>query len=272
MPLPSSRFAATLLALSTLALPAGAADNLLDPIGWSADEQRVAVRVFEYAGEFDDEENHDCPGYVDHKGETFRGALRFEVYEKGKRTATFPIQDSGKCTPPKTAKARLTQAKAELAKLGIDLALKQPGTELTPERKEGVALVTVKEGPGAPYTLEGEQQVKVEIVRESSEGPPPEEEDEGERMSHEHKVKGALVVFVRKDGERRKLVSKKIQGSYTPIIGEMHEVNLAKVWLSPTGKTAVFLSELMDGSMRGRTHVLSVMGAVSWEGAPLVLR
>lgn len=277
MPLPSSRLAA-LLALSSLAAPAWAANNLIEPIGWSADEQRVAVRAYDIDdSEYYDEENHDCPGYVDHKGQPFRGELRFEVYEKGKLKVAFPVQDSGKCTPPKTAKARLTKAKAELAKLGIDLALKQTGTVLTPEDKDGVAVLTVKEGPGAPYTIEAERKGTVEIKRDPSEpAPDPKgsasEEDEEEDISSERREKGELRVFVNKDGKRRQLASKKYDYSYVPAIGDMLDVKLAQVWLSPTGKTAFFISEYISGTMRGRTDDLEVIGGASWDGTPLVLR
>lgn len=280
MPLPSSRFAAALLALSSVAAPAWAANNLLEPIGWSADEQRVAVRAYDYVDtEFDSEAVRDCKGYVDHQGESFTGALRFEVYEKGKKVASFPIQDSDKCTPPKKARARLTQAKAALLKLGIDLGLKQPGTVLTPKSTEKGVAVAITEGPGAPYTLEAVREGTVEILRDPSE-PAPEpraadeegEEEEVDDSEHERREKGALVVYVTKDGQRKKLASKKYDYTYLPQIGDMLDVKLAQVWLSPKGKSAVFISEYIAGTMRGRTDELAVMGGASWDGAPLVLR
>jgi hypothetical protein len=277
MSLPASRFTAALLALSTFALPAWAANNLIEPIGWSADEARVAVRAYDFVDTEFNEDAEECKGYVDHKGQSFTGSLSFEVYEKGKRIATFPIQDSEKCTPPKTAKARLTKAKAELLKLGIDLTLKQPGTVLTPESGEKGTLVSIQEGPGAPYTLEAERKGTVTLIRDSSEPAPPpkpagEEEEEEDDINLERREKGELRVFVNQGGQRRQLAAKKYDYSYVPAIGDMLEVKLAQVWLSPKGKTALFISEYISGSMRGRTDVLEVMGGASWDGVPVVLR
>lgn len=279
MPPPSSRLAAALLALSSFALPAGAANNLIEPIGWSADEQRVAVRAYDYVDtDFDSEAAQDCKAYVDHKGKPFTGSLRFEVYEKGKKVATFPIQDAEKCTPPKTAKARLTQAKAELAKLGIDLTLKQPGTLLTPKPLQGNIVgvtLTLTEGPGAPYTLEAVREGTLEIIRDPSEpAPDPKaagEEDE-EEVERERREKGALVVYVKKDGQRRKLATQPYDYTYLPQIGDMLDVTLAQVWMSPKGRSAVFISRYVSGPARGRTDELAVMGGASWDGVPLVLR
>jgi len=274
MPLPASRFAAALLALSTFALPAWADDTLIEPIGWSADEQRVAVRAYDFIDTdlLAEDEDPSCKGYVDHKGKSFIGSLRFEVYEKGKKVATFPIQDSGKCTPPKTAKARLTRAKAELLKLGIDLTLKQPGTVLTPEDKEGVAVITVKEGPGAPYTLEAKKEGTVEFTGEPGEPYDSEEEKEQAELYAERREKGELVVYLSQGGQRRKLAAKKYDYTYLPSIGDMLEVKLAQVWLSPKGRSAVFVSEYITGPARGRSEVLEVIGGASWDGVPLVLR
>ncbi len=271
--LTASRLATALLALS-ISLPAWAADNLIEPIGWSADEQRVAVRVYHFVDtEFDDEAVSDCKGYVDHKGAAFTGSLSFAVYEKGKQVATFPIQDSDKCTPPKTAKARLTKAKEELLKLGIDLKLKQPGTILTPKPiKDGAGVaVTLTEGPGAPYTLEAVREGTLEFTGAPSEAEG-EEAAEEDDVNRERREKGELVVYVKKDGQRKKLAARKYDYTYLPAIGDMLEVSLAQVWLSPQGKTTVFLSEYVAGMMRGRTDSFEVMGGASWDGVPLVLR
>ncbi|WP_224250180.1 hypothetical protein [Hyalangium gracile] len=161
MPIPSSRLAVSLLALLTAALPAWADKESLQIIGWSADEQRFAVRVYtdETTG-MEAEDEPFCPGYVNHQGEKFRGSLMLGVYDKDKKPTWFDIQDSGECTPPKKAKERLEKAKKALAALGIDLAQKKPGTELTPDKK---GQLTIKEGPGSPYTLEAENQVKETI-------------------------------------------------------------------------------------------------------------
>lgn len=278
------RFVLGLSALLLGAAPAWASNDLRHVIGWSADEQRFVVRVFEYGwGDDFNEESAppECPGYVDHKGEKFIGSLHFELYEKGQKTATFPIQDSGKCTPPKKAKERLTQAKEALAKQGIDLAQKQPGTELKAEDKDGLAIVTVKEGPGAPYTLEAEQHVETFIVKEVP-GPkgkgkkkvlkPVKGEVEGEDEGADQEVHGQLVVYVRKGEERRQLVTSKFDGSCNPMFSMCPNEVLERVWLSPQGKTVVFIGHYMSGNMRARVDYTEVLGAVSWEGTPLVLR
>jgi hypothetical protein len=277
---------AALLSLVALAPSARASDSLKEPIGWSADEQRFVVRIFDYdtGDDFGTEEPPpDCPGYVDHKGEKFRGSLRFELYEKGKKVATFPIQDSGKCTPPKKARERLTQAKAALLKQGIDLAQKQPGSELKPDDKEeGPTTFTVKEGPGAPYTLEAQAHVESFLVKEvpvkGSKGAKtkkvlePLKEDTEESDGMDQEVHGTLVVSVRKGEERRELVSHKFEGSCMPVMSMCPQETLERVWLSPGGKTAVLIGHFMSGSMRARVDYTEILGAVSWEGTPLVLR
>jgi hypothetical protein len=75
----SPRLVITLLALLTFALPAWAAKQTLQVIGWSADEQRFAVRL--YTDEISDLELEVqdipfCPGYVNHEGKKFRGSMR----------------------------------------------------------------------------------------------------------------------------------------------------------------------------------------------------
>jgi hypothetical protein len=258
-----------------VSLPAGALEASLEIIAWSADEQRFAVRQYAIDdSEFSDGETF-CPGYVDHQGEKFRGELKLGVFEKDKKPTWFPIQDSGTCTPPKKSRERLEKAKKELAALGIDLKEKKPGTELTPEK----GLVTVKEGPGAPYTIESEEQVqdtvkgqgkakKAKAKKEEEE----DEEEEEEDLYATHQVKGELLVFVRQGNERRKLFSEKVDGTYGPMMAGHYTVRLSKVWLSPSGKTVVFLSETSSGNMRDRSLSVKVLGVQQWDGAPLVLR
>jgi hypothetical protein len=264
--MPSSRLLAPLLAVLTLALPARAHQSL-QVVGWSADEQRFAVRRFELEEgdpSMGDDEESFCPGYVDHEGKKFRGALKLAVYEKGKQLATYSIQDAGTCTPPKLARARLDRAKQELAKLGIDLKQKEPGTELLPGED---ATITVSEGPGAPYTLEAEEQVKETNLK----GRALTEEEENDAHS-ERRVKGQLLVFLNQGGKRRQVLSQKVDGSYTPMMAGHHWTKLARVWLSPGGRTVVVISETSSGNMRGASQSLDVMGVLSWSGTPLVLR
>jgi len=272
--MPTSRLAATLLALLTVSLPAWAGEQSIQLIGWSADEQRFAVRVYtDETSDMEAEEAPFCPGYVNHQGRKFRGSLTLAVYDKDQKPTGFPIQDSGKCTPPKKAKERLEKAKKELATLGIDLNQKKPGTELTPDKK---GLLTINEGPGAPYTLEAEEQVE-----ETLEGVDPfkkpktqeerEEQEYQEAVADRH-VKGELVVFVRQGSERRKLLSQKVEGRFTPMQAGHHETKLYRVWLSPSGKTVVFITRTSSGNMRDLNISQQVLGTLRWEGVPLVLR
>lgn len=91
-------------------------------LGWSADERRYALRVYDLIEVFDEEDGPPaCKGYVDHTGKKFLGGLSFVVYEGSRRIGGWRIQDAKKCTPPETARERLAQAKAALAEQGIDL-------------------------------------------------------------------------------------------------------------------------------------------------------
>jgi hypothetical protein len=273
--MPSTRLFAALLAFLAVSLPAEALEESFEIIGWSADEQRFAVRQFALdTTDMGGNETY-CPGYVDHKGEQFRGALKLGVFEKGKKPTWFPIQDNGKCTPPKKSRERLEKAKQQLATLGIDLKEKKPGTELLPEN----GLVTVKEGPGAPYTIESEEQVKDTLKGKANakKGKAPakeeeESEEEEEELDAPHQVKGELVVFLRQGSERRQLFSEKVDGTYTPMHAGHYTVKLAKVWLSPSGKTVVIISQTSSGDMRYQDVSLRVLGVQRWDGTPLVLR
>jgi hypothetical protein len=267
--MPSSRLLCSLLpVLLTFALPAWGQQSL-QVVGWSSDEQRLVVRLYELE-EVDpsmgDDEESLCPGYVNHEGNKFRGSLQLVVYEKGKRLAAYPIQDLEPCTPPKQARARLDKAKQELAKLGIDLKQKQPGTALATD-KDGK--ITVTQGPGAPYTLEAEEQV-TESVEARPKGMTL-DDDEFE-LHALRQVKGALVLFVRQGSERRQLLSQKVEGSYTRMMAGRHSARLAQVWLSPSGKTLAVISETSSGNVRSTTQSVALMGVLSWSGAPLSLR
>src|SRR5262245_62003734 len=91
-------------------------------IGWSKDESRYALRVYELAPEVFDPDLHKvsfCKGYVDHTGKRFRGGLWLLFYVGNRQKGQWQIQDSRTCTPPETARDRLTQAKAALAEQGI---------------------------------------------------------------------------------------------------------------------------------------------------------
>jgi hypothetical protein len=266
--MPLSRLVAGVLALLCFALPARANPPSIQLLGWSGDEQRFAVREYDHTdlGESGmDEPPPPCPGYVDHEGKPFTGSLTLSVYEKGKQRDSFSIQDGAPCTPPKEAKARLAQAKQALAKLGIDLKQKKVGTELTPDAE---GRIRVNEGPGAPYTLVAEHRQPPKKKAAAQEAESSAEEDPNVPVE----VNYSLVVSVDKDGKRRQLFSRKVEGTYTPMLGGRYSTELNRVWLSPTGQTLVFITLTSSGNMRGREESLEVLGALSWAGAPLVLR
>jgi hypothetical protein len=265
------RLAALFLAL-VAALPAWANYQSLEILGWSSDEQRFALRVYDDTSSPGDSEK-SCPGYVNHKGNPFTGSLKLGVYEQGKEPIWFPIQDAGKCTPPKKARERLDKAKQELARLGIDLGQKQPGTQLGLDSK---GKILVKEGPGAPYTFEYEQQVETSVKDKGrARKAKTQEEEEEEELEDEFRVnemKGEMVVFVRKGEARTKLFSEPVYATFIPGHGEQHDVRLANVWLSPSGKRAVFISQTHHGHPRDSAHTLRILGMVSVDGTPVVLR
>lgn len=282
--MPTSRLVAGVLAWLCVALPARANEPSIQLLGWSGDEQRFAVREYDHTdlGESGMDEATPCPGYVDHEGKPFIGSLTLSVYEKGTQRASFPIQDGNACTPPKEAKARLTRAKQALAKLGIDLKQKKVGTQLTPDAE---GHIRVNEGPGAPYTLVAEhrQPPKKTAARKVDSTPsargqdtkaPAEEEESSaeEDPTTPVEVNYSLVISVNKGGERRQLFSREVKGSYTPTLGGRYSTELNQVWLSPTGQTLVFITLSSSGNMRGHEDALEVLGALSWAGAPLVLR
>lgn len=100
----------------------------LEPIGWSADGQRAALRVFYGA---DHSEAPACVGYLDAAGKKFTVGLALVVLKGETVEHTFIIQTPAveACTAPADAKTALEAAKLKLAELGIDRAA--PGKVLT---------------------------------------------------------------------------------------------------------------------------------------------
>ncbi|MBL8956664.1 MAG: hypothetical protein JNK82_38175, partial [Myxococcaceae bacterium] len=106
-----------LLLLSSLLNPLHQAD-VVQVTGWSADETKFSVRAFELE---EGDGLPECKGYIDHQGKAFTGKLYIAAYDKGEMVKTWLIQNYPDCTPPETAKKYLSEAKAKLAELGIDL-------------------------------------------------------------------------------------------------------------------------------------------------------
>jgi hypothetical protein len=103
----------------------------IQPIGWTADQKRVALRVF-FGSEHSEAE--DCPGYIDAEGKKFRTGLALVVLKEGAVEHSFVIQrpSSERCTPTAEAKSALEAAKKKLEELGIDRAA--AGRALTVKR------------------------------------------------------------------------------------------------------------------------------------------
>lgn len=95
--------------------------TVVEPIAFSTDERRVALRVFHGA---QSDQGEPCPGYLDANGQPFHGALSLVVLERGKAVASFPVQDSDAregphCTPRVEARLRLESARSSLMELGF---------------------------------------------------------------------------------------------------------------------------------------------------------
>ncbi|XXF80024.1 hypothetical protein P2318_09805 [Myxococcaceae bacterium GXIMD 01537] len=218
-------------------------------IGWSKDEQRFAFRVFANNAPFEmgmgDEdkptdplrgEDGFCKGYVNHQGKPFLGSLELRVVEAGKKVVVLPIQDQAKCTAPKKAAQRLADAKEKLASLGIDL--KSTGRAWSPE--EGAMRLEVKEGTGAPYTLEVLDETE-DIVNE---------EDGVSRY------KGKLQLLLRRGARKQVLWSKAFNHKHG--VNEGYDAFVSAVHLSPSGRRWVVLLHTVEGGMRDRSETVSV--------------
>jgi hypothetical protein len=125
--------ALALLLTAPSALPLEQAARI-EPIGWSSDAQRVALRVFYGANHI---EAPRCDGYVDADGKPFEFGLALVVLKGTSVEHTFIIQRSPtdeSCTPLPEAKRALEAAKRKLEQLGIDVT--KPGRVLAVKREQ----------------------------------------------------------------------------------------------------------------------------------------
>ena len=222
-------------------------------IGWSQDEQRFVFRVYSvhYGSEdLDTEEDEPkdpwrgkdgfCKGYVDHEKKPFKGALEFQVFERSGQVAVLPIQDNGRCTPPKEAAQRLAEAKKQLAGLGI--SLERRGAVLLP--KDGKPRLEVKAGTRAPYTLEFLNDTETEDL-----------EDNGMARLH-----GTMRLLMHSGGKQQVLWEKKINEEYEAYSG--FKLSLSRVDVSPSGGRLVMLHRAEQDAPRdgyGRLWVEAVL-------------
>jgi hypothetical protein len=249
---------ALLLALPALAAPKdplakGTEDHEAQVIGWSADERRFALRLYVREAahiERKDDEIVACEGYLTHEEHPLRGGMVLLAYERGRLLSTFPIYDDDKCTPPAESKKRMEDAKKKLGALGINLAA--AGQELIPLHN-GPA-VTVSEGLQAPYTLEFEKLLKNKVVDPKA---------RTERGTAEQNL------YLRKGEARQKLLTRTLAYNFSTSMTGYWEPGLARVFVSPSGKTLVVLSHEILGNMATRRKSLRLMGVLGWSGSTL---
>jgi hypothetical protein len=222
-------------------------------IGWSQDEQRFVFRVYSvHYGSEDLDTDEDapkdpwrgkdgfCKGYVNHESKPFNGSLEFQVFERSGQVAVLPIQDNGRCTPPKTAAQRLAEAKKQLAGLGI--SLERRGAVLLP--KDGKMRLEVKAGTRAPYTLEFINDTETEDL-----------EDNGMARLH-----GTMRLLMHSGGKQQVLWEKKINEEYESYSG--FKLSLSQVDVSPSGGRLVMLHRVEQDAPRdgyGRLWVEAVL-------------
>lgn len=234
-----------------------ATTNEVQILGWSADEKRYALRVYDLKELFGDEEPPPaCKGYVDHKGQKFLGGLSFVLYEGGKRIGDWRIQDAKKCTPPETARERLAKAKAALAEKGIDLAatgatLAEKPYRTGDARKKGkdtefplLTSLPLPHGPWAGTKFEADALVLEEDVMVKF-------DDAGdEPMST---VRGSARIQLRLvSGKRTVPVGDIKLGPDTaePAVNWTWSAGFDRALLSPSGKVLVPLVWVRHGDMR----------------------
>jgi hypothetical protein len=181
-------------------------------VGWSDDETRLAARWIDL--ETGEPPPDPCPGYVDEKGQPFAGMLALAAYERGKPVQIWRIQDYA-CTKPAVAKKRLEEAKAAIAKLGIDL--KKPGKVL--DCAKGCAL------PFGGATLKTEADVSFGAASDFGAG--------------DWLLSGVFRATLTRDGKTRTLYERPERFGFATAGGA--DMNGAiSVVVSPSGKTVVF--------------------------------
>ncbi len=237
----------------TLSLGEGANAPKAQLIGWSQDEERFVFRVYsdhfdvEYQNTSEDEPKDPwrgkdgfCKGYVDHEKKPFKGALELQVFERSGRVAVLPLQDSGRCTPPKKAAKRLAEAKKQLARLGI--SLQRRGTVLLPEGRQ--LRLEVKAGTRAPYTLEFIDDTQTEAPKASG-------------LARRH---GTMRLLMHSGDQQQVLWEKKIDEEYEAYGGL--ELALSHVDVSPSGGRLVMLHRRQQDGPRdgyGKLWVAAVL-------------
>jgi hypothetical protein len=225
--------------------------------GWSADERSFALRVIAYedveaAAEMG-ADRPPCEGYVDDKGEQFSGELSLLIFQGAKLVGRHPIQDGTAdggaqtddgCTPPAVAKARLSRAKADMKKRGVDA--KRKGTKV--------------EGSDVTLTPAGAEPQKLRLNEWMQKKP------DKEGMNVDFSTTFAL----RHNDKVLKRLKRK--GSFQPIMASDQTVSVGPHFVSPSQKTVVFLVNEEFTSMRGGSTTTHLFGVYGWEKGKLVSR
>ncbi|KFE72186.1 hypothetical protein [Hyalangium minutum] len=279
----SSLLIALLLLTSTAALSKGKATaktpaapempNDLQIIGWSKDEKRFAIRLYDLAVETNelDEPPPYCPGYINHRGKKFRGGLRIQLFGGAKAINTWNIQDAQPCTPPDAARDRLAQAKAALTEQGVDLTaiggVAMPAQKPKPPSKSsksrtwftaGASAVALPSGPWAGQRIEIAYRVD---HRESASA----NKDPSRPITSQATFKVGL-----RSGKGLTPLgefplgptdwSAMQAGHWTPTFD--------RLLLSPSGKSFVVLVHMDEGSMGGGSSYSLVLGLVELPPRP----
>jgi len=275
-------FLAVLLLTSNAALARGkaaasprAAPGMPDDlqlIGWSKDEKRFAVRLYESSEENNelDEPPPYCPGYVNHRGKKFVGGLRLQLFEGKQLTGTWNIQDPQPCTPPETARDRLAQAKAALAQQGVELsdmggvAMPSQKAKTTSKRKGRTWVTTAASAVALPSGPWAGQRVEVTCRVENQEQADPEEDPNGSVTS------GATFTVGLRSGKSLTPLGEFTLGptDWSPMQAGHWTPTFDRLLLSPSGKSFVVLAHLDDGNMRGGTSSSVVLGLVELPPPP----
>ncbi|WP_224368581.1 hypothetical protein [Hyalangium versicolor] len=279
----SFRFLALLLFASSAVLAKGnpALKSSVSPdapadlqlIGWSKDEKRFAVRIYSLTDNESDDLNEPppyCPGYMDHRGKKFRGGLRFQLYDGAKPVGDWPIQDLEKCTPPETARDRLSQANTALAQQEVDL--RNLGTLVVPRkparplpRGKGKTLIStattplvLPSGPWARQTVTVSCRVETTALGTSENAP-----------AGTYSSRATFTVRLRSSKKPAPLAeftlgpfegSATQAGNWTPTVD--------RLVLSPSGRRFVLLGRVDEGPQHGGSALSVVLGLVELPEPP----
>lgn len=279
----SSFFLALVLLASSTALARGkptprlgdAPDTLddLQLVGWSKDEKRFAVRVYNRTdpdGDALSEPEPYCPGYVDHRGKKFRGGLMLQSHDGNQFTGTWHLQDSAPCTPPETMRDRLAQAKAALSQQGIELTAvgstvlvpRKRSKSPSPHLKLGTSLATTRLAlPSGPWA---KQFVEVTCRVETRYKVKPKDNPKGSMIS-----RAAFTVRVRSGKKLLPLGEFNMEpAEWLAAMGGQWTPSVDRLYLSPGGKSFVLIARLDDGNESSLSSSSVVLGRVDLPERP----